>query len=44
VTHGVTGRALREILAGTEAIKGTTIHGGQGCVYHLKNGSQKLLT
>lgn len=44
VTHGVTGRTLREILAGPEAIKGTTIHGGQGCVYHLKNGSQNLLT
>jgi probable phosphoglycerate mutase len=44
VTHGVTGRALREILAGPAAVEGTTIHGGQGCVYHLKNGSQNLLT
>ncbi|MDO6592072.1 histidine phosphatase family protein [Loktanella sp. D2R18] len=44
VTHGVTGRTLREILAGPKAIEGTTIHGGQGCVYHLKNGSQNLLT
>ncbi|WP_106744497.1 histidine phosphatase family protein [Yoonia maritima] len=44
VTHGVTGRTLREIVAGADAIQGTTIHGGQGCVYHLKNGSQKLLS
>ena len=44
VTHGVTGRALREIVAGKDATQGTDIHGGQGCVYHLKNGSEKLLS
>ena len=44
VTHGVAGRALRGLVVGAEATEGTTIHGGQGCVYHLKNGVENLLT
>ncbi|MFT4706511.1 MAG: putative phosphoglycerate mutase [Yoonia sp.] len=43
VTHGITSRVLRHIIAGDAAIASTSIHGGQGCVYHLKNGVQKLL-
>ncbi|KJZ19924.1 histidine phosphatase family protein [Loktanella sp. S4079] len=44
VTHGVTGRTLRELVVGTTGLAGSDIHGGQGCVYHLKNGSQKLIS
>lgn len=43
VTHGITSRVLRQMIAGDGAIKSTSIHGGQGCVYHLKDGVQKLL-
>ena len=43
VTHGITGRILRQIIAGDAAISASSIHGGQGCVYHLKDGVQKLL-
>lgn len=43
VTHGITSRVLRQLLAGDAAIVSTSIHGGQGCVYHLKDGVQKLL-
>ncbi len=43
VTHGVTSRILRHCVAGDAAIADTSIHGGQGCIYHLKNGVQKLL-
>ncbi len=44
VTHGITSRMIRSIVAGEEAIAVPTQHGGQGCVYHLKNGVQNLLT
>lgn len=43
VTHGITSRVLRSLVAGPTAITSTSIHGGQGCVYHLKDGVQKLL-
>ena len=43
VTHGITSRMLRSIIAGQGAVSVPTIHGGQGCVYHLKDGVQKLL-
>ncbi|MCO4846414.1 MAG: histidine phosphatase family protein [Yoonia sp.] len=43
VTHGITSRVLRQMIAGDAAIAATSIHGGQGCVYHLKDGVQKLL-
>ena len=43
VTHGITSRVLRHTVAGDAAIATTSIHGGQGCVYHLNNGVQKLL-
>lgn len=43
ITHGITSRMLRSIIAGDGAVSVRTIHGGQGCVYHLKDGVQKLL-
>lgn len=43
VTHGITSRMLRSLIVGESALAGATVHGGQGCVYHLKNGTQNLL-
>jgi len=43
VTHGITSRMIRSVVAGEAAVAVRTIHGGQGCVYHVKNGVQKLL-
>jgi len=43
VTHGITSRALRSIVVGETALDNPSIHGGQGCVYHLSNGVQTLL-
>ncbi|MCF2903720.1 histidine phosphatase family protein [Octadecabacter sp. CECT 8868] len=44
ITHGITSRAIRSIVAREHALANPSIHGGQGCVYHLKDGVQKLLT
>jgi len=44
ITHGITSRAIRSIVVGEHALANPTVHGGQGCVYHLKDGAQKLLT
>lgn len=44
ITHGITSRAIRGLVVGPDALANPTIHGGQGCVYHLKDGVQKLLT
>ena len=43
VTHGITSRVIRSLLVGGDALGVSTIHGGQGVVYHLKAGVQKLL-
>lgn len=43
VTHGITSRMLRSLIVGEGALAVATVHGGQGCVYHLKNGTQNLL-
>ena len=43
ITHGITSRMLRSLIAGEGAVSVRTIHGGQGCVYQLKDGVQKLL-
>ncbi|PUB19112.1 histidine phosphatase family protein [Yoonia sediminilitoris] len=43
VTHGITSRVLRCVVVGNAALEAANIHGGQGCVYHLKDGQQKLL-
>lgn len=44
VTHGITSRMLRTLIIGPDATSVATVHGGQGCVYHLKNGVQNLLS
>ncbi|MFT7493985.1 MAG: broad specificity phosphatase PhoE [Alteromonas macleodii] len=44
ITHGITSRVLRNIVVGPSALVNSSIHGGQGCVYHLKDGVQNLLT
>ncbi len=43
VTHGITSRMIRSILIGEGAHAVANVHGGQGCVYHLKDGVQNLL-
>lgn len=43
ITHGITSRMLRSIAANAEALTASTVRGGQGCVYHIKNGAQNLL-
>lgn len=43
VTHGVTSRVLRSLVVGDAALQPSSIHGGQGVVYHLKDGVQKCL-
>lgn len=44
ITHGITSRVIRALVVGDSALANPTTHGGQGCVYHLKDGVQKLLT
>lgn len=43
VTHGITSSMIRGLVVGEKAHAVTTTHGGQGCVYHLKDGEQILL-
>jgi len=43
VTHGITSSIIRGLLVGEKAHAVRTTHGGQGCVYHLKDGEQNLL-
>jgi len=44
ITHGITSRVIRSIVVGEHALANPTVHGGQGCVYHLCDGEQNLLT
>lgn len=44
ITHGITSRVIRSIVVGKAALANPSIHGGQGCVYHLKSGTQKMLS
>jgi probable phosphoglycerate mutase len=44
ITHGITSRAIRKTVIGEQALANPSVHGGQGCVYHLKDGVQELLT
>lgn len=44
ITHGITSRVIRGQVVGPQALINPSIHGGQGCVYHLKDGVQNLLT
>jgi broad specificity phosphatase PhoE len=43
ITHGITSRVIRNAVVGPPALVNPSIHGGQGCVYHLKDGVQELL-
>jgi probable phosphoglycerate mutase len=43
VTHGITSMIIRGLVVGERAHAVRTTHGGQGCVYHLKDGVQNLL-
>ena len=43
VTHGIASRAIRSIVIGESALNNPSVHGGQGCVYHLASGVQTLL-
>lgn len=43
ITHGITSRIIRATVIGESALIDPPAHGGQGCVYHLKDGVQKLL-
>ena len=43
VTHGITSMMIRGLVVGEKAHAKRTTHGGQGCVYHLKDGDQFLL-
>jgi probable phosphoglycerate mutase len=43
VTHGITSRMLRSIATGAGAAGMADMGGGQGVVFHLKNGVQKRL-
>lgn len=44
ITHGITSRVIRGTVIGPDALVNPSIHGGQGCVYHLKDGVQEMLT
>lgn len=43
VTHGITSSMIRGLVVGEKAHAVRTTHGGQGCVYRLKDGVQFLL-
>jgi probable phosphoglycerate mutase len=43
VTHGITGGILRALVVGEKAYRNASPHGGQGCVYWLKDGVQAVL-
>ena len=43
VTHGITSSVIRGLVVGEKAHATRTTHGGQGRVYHLKDGAQNLL-
>lgn len=44
VTHGITSRMIRLILAGEPNARLRSIEGGQGVVYHVEDRKQKRLT
>lgn len=43
ITHGITSRMLRTLVIGEAAVGLSNVHGGQGCVYHLRKGIQTVL-
>ncbi len=42
-THGITSRMVRSLLVGEGALTVGTAQGGQGVVWHVKDGAQELL-
>ena len=42
VTHGITSKVLRGLWLGLEYRDTVLLPGGQGCVYHMKQGAQHL--
>ncbi len=44
VTHGVTSHVLRGVWLGLDLAGMAALQGGQGCVYHLREGRQVRLT
>ena len=44
VTHGVTSHVLRGVWLGLDLEETAALPGGQGCVYHLREGRQVRLT
>jgi len=43
VTHGITGSMLRGLVIGENLFRGTNPHGGQGCIYWLREGEEEVL-
>ena len=43
VTHGITSRILRGVWLGHDGNEIASLTGGQGCVYHLRDGQQVML-
>ncbi|MCA1777310.1 MAG: histidine phosphatase family protein [Loktanella sp.] len=43
VTHGITSRMIRSVVVGEAALQVSTPNGGQGMVWHVKDGAQHLL-
>lgn len=43
VTHGITSHILRGIWLGLDLTASAALPGGQGCVYHLRDGKQRRL-
>ncbi len=44
VTHGITSRMIRSLAQGLPGEAFETVGGGQGVVYHLRDGKSRLLT
>jgi len=43
VAHGIVGRVLRGLWLGLERGQLAGLPGGQGCIFHLKDGREKVL-
>lgn len=43
ITHGITSRVLRGLWLGLDVSEMSDLGGGQGCVYHLRDGAQNRL-
>ena len=43
VAHGIVGRVLRGLWLGLERSQLAGLPGGQGCIFHLKEGHEEVL-